>query len=68
MAWRETLLKSFGPGLLGGITFGKWVRLLCDNDLRRRSVALREQLWSTVLVSDPIWRPTSTEVRRRRVG
>ena len=31
MAWRETLLKSFGPGLLGGITIGKWVQLLIEN-------------------------------------
>lgn len=31
MAWRETLLNSFGPGLMGGITFGKWLRLLADN-------------------------------------
>ena len=31
MAWRETLLQSFGPGLLGGITFGKWVQLLIEN-------------------------------------
>ncbi len=31
MAWRETLLQSFGPGLLGGITIGKWVQLLIEN-------------------------------------
>ncbi len=31
MAWREMLLRSFGPGLLGGITFGKWVQLLIEN-------------------------------------
>ena len=31
MAWRETLLNSFGPGIMGGITFGKWLRLLADN-------------------------------------
>ena len=36
-------------------------------DLRQRSAALREQLWSTD-VSDPIWRPAPAEVRRRRVG
>ena len=36
-------------------------------DLRRRSAALREQLWSTE-VSDPIWRPAPAEVRRRRAG
>lgn len=31
MAWRDTLLRHFGPGLMGGLTFGKWVRLLRDN-------------------------------------
>lgn len=31
MAWRESLLQSFGPGLLGGITFGKWVQFLVEN-------------------------------------
>ena len=31
MAWRETLLRHFGPGLLGGITVGDWVKLLRDN-------------------------------------
>jgi hypothetical protein len=31
MAWRDAFLRWFGPGMLGGITFGDWVRLLCDN-------------------------------------
>ena len=31
MPWRETLLNRFGPGLLGGITSGDWLRLLRDN-------------------------------------
>jgi hypothetical protein len=31
MAWRETLLRNFGPGLLGGVTFGRWMRLLAEN-------------------------------------
>ncbi len=28
MGWRETFLAHFGPGLLGGITLGDWLRLL----------------------------------------
>ncbi len=28
MGWREVFLTHFGPGLLGGITFGDWLRLL----------------------------------------
>jgi hypothetical protein len=31
MAWRDAFLRWFGPGMLGGITFGDWVRLLRDN-------------------------------------
>ncbi|MCO6458660.1 MAG: sulfotransferase [Pirellulaceae bacterium] len=31
MAWRETFLRCFGPGMLGGITFGDWLRLLREN-------------------------------------
>ncbi len=31
MAWRDTFLRYFGPGLLGGISAGDWVKLLRDN-------------------------------------
>jgi hypothetical protein len=31
MAWRDSLIKHFGPGLLGGITLGDWVKALRDN-------------------------------------
>lgn len=31
MAWRDTLLKAFGPGFLGGVTFGQWVEILREN-------------------------------------
>ena len=31
MASRDILLRHFGPGLLGGITVGDWVKLLRDN-------------------------------------
>src|SRR6476661_4351039 len=31
MTWRDAFLRWFGPGMLGGITFGDWARLLCDN-------------------------------------
>src|SRR3954465_15667549 len=29
--WRDTFLRWFGPGMLGGVTFGDWCRLLRDN-------------------------------------
>lgn len=31
MAWREFLMRHLGPGLLPGITFGDWLRLLAEN-------------------------------------
>jgi omega-hydroxy-beta-dihydromenaquinone-9 sulfotransferase len=31
MAWRERVLQTIGPGLLAGVTFGNWVRLLREN-------------------------------------
>jgi hypothetical protein len=31
MAWRETLLRLVGPGLMGGLTLGKWVEILREN-------------------------------------
>jgi hypothetical protein len=31
MAWRETVLRHVGPGLMGGVTFGRWVRVLREN-------------------------------------
>src|SRR4051812_6161728 len=31
MAWRERFLQTVGPGLLAGVTFGDWVRLLREN-------------------------------------
>jgi hypothetical protein len=34
MGWRETFLKHVGPGLLGGVTFGDWLKLLRENRFR----------------------------------
>jgi omega-hydroxy-beta-dihydromenaquinone-9 sulfotransferase len=31
MPWRESLAAHFGPGLLCGLTFGDWLRLLMEN-------------------------------------
>ena len=31
MALREAFLRYFGPGMLGGITLGDWLRLLREN-------------------------------------
>jgi hypothetical protein len=31
MSWREEFLVRFGPGLLAGITLGRWLRVLREN-------------------------------------
>jgi hypothetical protein len=31
MAWRQMFLNTIGPGLLGGISMGDWIRLLAQN-------------------------------------
>ena len=54
MAWRETLLQSFGPGLLGGITCGKWMQLLIEN---RFSVS--PSCWPRALTISLMCVPTS---------
>lgn len=32
MPWRESLLIKLGTGVFGGITFGRWLRMLREND------------------------------------
>lgn len=32
--WRSSLLAHCGPGLLGGVTLGRWIRLLHENRFR----------------------------------
>jgi hypothetical protein len=50
MAWRDTFLRYFGPGLLSGITAGDWARVPRDNhfavsrtDRRRRATVQGRQ-------------------------
>jgi hypothetical protein len=31
MPWRDFVLQHLGPGMLGGIALGDWLKLLCDN-------------------------------------
>ena len=31
MSWQNAFLRWFGPGMLGGVTFGNWLQLLVDN-------------------------------------
>ena len=36
MGWRESLIRTIGPGLAVGMTFGDWMRLLAANGFRVR--------------------------------
>ena len=58
MAWRETFLRWFGPGMLGGVTFGDWLRLLRDN---RFDVAPRALIRAALTGFNP--RPTGSGLR-----
>ena len=40
MAWREPFLRWFGPGMLGGVAFGDWLRLLNREKSEIRSTKL----------------------------
>src|SRR3954451_3249004 len=31
MAWRDALMEYVGPGSLGGVTFGDWIKVLREN-------------------------------------
>lgn len=31
MAWRDVLVRNFGPGLMGGVTFRSWLKSLREN-------------------------------------
>jgi omega-hydroxy-beta-dihydromenaquinone-9 sulfotransferase len=57
MAWRETLLKYFGPGLLGGVTFGDWLAMLGQNRFRVAPTCIPRALgitWQSM--SNSFWR------------
>jgi hypothetical protein len=59
MSWRETFLKHFGPGLLGGVTFSDWLRLLRDNGFRIAPSCLPRALaitWQSTANSFWRWR------------
>lgn len=65
MDWREKLLTCVGPGLLGGATFGDWIKLLRDQnfavDFKRLPRALSITIQS---LKNSIW----ARFERRRFG
>ena len=65
MAWRESFLRWFGPGMLGGITFGDWVRLLRDN---RFAVSPRGFLRAAAITSQSLQNSVTRWVEDRRYG
>jgi hypothetical protein len=65
MAWREAFLRWFGPGMLGGITFGDWVRLLRDNRFR---VAPRALVRAAAITAQSLQNSATRWVEDRRYG
>jgi omega-hydroxy-beta-dihydromenaquinone-9 sulfotransferase len=65
MAWRDTLLRHFGPGLLAGITLGDWVRLLRDN---RFAVSPSRVLRAVAITSQSLRNSLARRYEDRRYG
>src|SRR5688572_400947 len=65
MAWRDAFIRWFGPGMLGGITFGDWVRLLRDN---RFDVSPRCLLRATAITAQSVQNSLMRRVERWRYG
>jgi hypothetical protein len=65
MAWREAFLRWFGPGMLGGITFGDWVRLLRDN---RFDISPRRLLRAMAITGQSAQNSVMRWVEERRYG
>ena len=65
MAWRDAFIRRFGPGMLGGITFGDWVRLLREN---RFKVPLCYWVRATAITSQAAQNSVMRWVEERRYG
>jgi hypothetical protein len=65
MTWREAFLRYFGPGLLGGITFGDWFRLLRDN---RFDIPLRRFVRAMSITAQSAQNSVMRRVEERRFG
>jgi LPS sulfotransferase NodH len=65
MAWRVAFLRWFGPGMLGGITFGDWVRLLRDN---RFDVSPRCLIRAGSITCQSVQNSVARWVENRRYG
>lgn len=56
-AWRETFLRTVGPGILGGITFGDWLRLLRENQFALAPARLPRAFMITAQsLQNSLWR------------
>lgn len=65
MAWRDAFLRWFGPGMLGGITFGDWVRLLRDNGF---SISPRGLIRAMAITAQSTQNSVMRWVENRRYG
>ena len=56
MGWRESLIRSIGPGLAVGMKFGDWVRLLAANRFRVQPNRLPKAAFATLfsLMQTPV--------------
>jgi hypothetical protein len=56
MGWRESLIRSIGPGLVVGMKFGDWMRLLAANGFRVRPNCLPKAAFATLfsLIQTPV--------------
>lgn len=55
--WREAFLRCCGPGILGGITFGDWLRLLRENRFALAPSKLPRAVMITVQsLQNSLWR------------
>jgi hypothetical protein len=65
MALREAFLRWFGPGMLAGITFGDWVRLVRDN---RFKVAPRALVRAGAITAQSAQNSVMRWVEEKRYG
>jgi hypothetical protein len=63
--WRAFFLRRFGPGILGGMTFGDWMRTLWD---RRFAVAPSRWPRALAITAQSLQNSLFARVERRRHG
>jgi omega-hydroxy-beta-dihydromenaquinone-9 sulfotransferase len=65
MSWRQEFIRRFGPGMLGGVTLGDWVRLLREN---RFAVAPASLFRAASITGQSLQNSVLRRVERWRIG